>query len=922
MFLLSGAPGVAPAAQQGSPIHQAAGADPQRVMPASQSQPGIPNAVIPTSRGMAASHMVPPAQPASTPGGYPASAANQSPMVTMAPTQPYQSPMLPQAPVQVPPHMAASAPAMQPHIPAPRPAMQPHVPAPNAQQGPPTGHNMVLRQDSTNTVSAVDTPIAAAGQQTMDGHASRHHGAILAGHPVGQYPNSRPSQMYVASNNPEIYASGVHQHNYQSGMNIQQLPPANQPQGSLSGPGQHSIPNLSSVPSAVSQYNHSNIGYYSQPSMSNQSISGGQSISNMGGSQPGQQMPHLTDQYVQPSSISQVPPSVSQYQNYQATSQQSAPMYQTPSSQAVASQQQQYVPGYQAPTSAYPDSGSYPEGVGRPNAGPPVNVSQQAGGSPQHKPMYNTQQQPQQYVNQQQPQYSNLQQPQQQTINPQQPLQQTINPQQPQQQMINPQQSQQYSQQIVNQQSPQVNHQQQSQQSMIQQQQPSSHQYQQQHNYPGVLPGQGQMSPHGMQHSNQQQQPPTQNMSTVSQPQQVSAVHPPQQPGVNQLRTSQNQSPQIYGQQNVQGTSQMAIVNQQESSQQQNINMQAGLQAPYIPVQNQSPGSNAVMPQQTTMASIPNQQQVYSNQSNNAQNIAGPQQGLPPNQAYQQQPNTNLQGQVGYNTNLPSNQIVPGQSMQNALRPVTFQPVMTSQGQQMYPSQPSPANQQPDSGTPGVLSQNASGQQQAFILAQGPSQMGANISGAMVQGQHLQPMGPQGVSNSTTPMVPKQAAMPQTSSVSAMPMDLPASINSSANILKPAKLHRQNSDPNASSLDDILSSSPENARDATIPNPVLTPKVLTAQEIQQQKEEAMKTQRKQPPKDPYQDKEVLSRFVAEVEKFEKTMSTLSTPTLKGTSHLDVVWKVSNNVVSLILSGTINEGKPSLVRHGTCNDCGV
>lgn len=121
----------------------------------------------------------------------------------------------------------------------------------------------------------------------------------------------------------------------------------------------------------------------------------------------------------------------------------------------------------------------------------------------------------------------------------------------------------------------------------------------------------------------------------------------------------------------------------------------------------------------------------------------------------------------------------------------------------------------------------------------------------------------------------------------------PPQQHGSPQILHPSRLSRQWSGSTASSLDDILSSSPENVRESTIPDSMLTPQVLTPQEIQQQKEEAMKNNAiKQALKqDPYQDKDTLDKFVTEVEKFEKMVDGLYKPTLNGPSPLDSIWKV-------------------------------
>lgn len=109
-------------------------------------------------------------------------------------------------------------------------------------------------------------------------------------------------------------------------------------------------------------------------------------------------------------------------------------------------------------------------------------------------------------------------------------------------------------------------------------------------------------------------------------------------------------------------------------------------------------------------------------------------------------------------------------------------------------------------------------------------------------------------------------------------------------------LSRQLSSSTTSSLDDILSSSPDALRDTTPQDTVLTPKILTAQELQQQKEEAMKLHDlQQQPKDPFTVKETLDKFVTEVERFEKVVENLCKPRLSGPSHLVTEWKVSQSL---------------------------
>lgn len=93
-----------------------------------------------------------------------------------------------------------------------------------------------------------------------------------------------------------------------------------------------------------------------------------------------------------------------------------------------------------------------------------------------------------------------------------------------------------------------------------------------------------------------------------------------------------------------------------------------------------------------------------------------------------------------------------------------------------------------------------------------------------------------------------------------------------------------------SSLDELLSSSPEGSKHTAIPDPIITPKVLTDQEKQQQKEEAVKKGAiVEKVKDPYENSSVLNKFVSDVEAFGKFVDDLSI-TILGISRLDTVWK--------------------------------
>ena len=107
----------------------------------------------------------------------------------------------------------------------------------------------------------------------------------------------------------------------------------------------------------------------------------------------------------------------------------------------------------------------------------------------------------------------------------------------------------------------------------------------------------------------------------------------------------------------------------------------------------------------------------------------------------------------------------------------------------------------------------------------------------------------------------------------------------------------------SSSLDDLLSSSPERSRNGSPlrSKDVLKPKVITEQEIREQREEQIKNSLKQSlTHDPYIDQEVLNRFVVEVEKYEKFVETMTKETLSGPTPLDKEWKVKCLVLREVL----------------------
>lgn len=71
---------------------------------------------------------------------------------------------------------------------------------------------------------------------------------------------------------------------------------------------------------------------------------------------------------------------------------------------------------------------------------------------------------------------------------------------------------------------------------------------------------------------------------------------------------------------------------------------------------------------------------------------------------------------------------------------------------------------------------------------------------------------------------------------------------------------------------------------------IITPQVLTDQERQLQKEEALKNLAIVPASEPYASQGALNKLLADVETFGKFVDELSV-TILGVSRLDTVWKV-------------------------------
>ncbi|XP_053386604.1 tyrosine-protein phosphatase non-receptor type 23-like [Mercenaria mercenaria] len=247
--------------------------------------------------------------------------------------------------------------------------------------------------------------------------------------------------------------------------------------------------------------------------------------------------------------------------------------------------------------------------------------------------------------------------------------------------------------------------------------------------------------------------------------------------------------------------------------------------------------------------------------------------------------------QLNQTGSLPPMQQIPQQGQmsnkQSVLQPEVLKPTLPSglgQGQTS-----SPQNQQ------NLYSSQGQGQNIQPPLQQQPVQP---------QGQPVtpiyQPVSPmhgnyqQGQQRPPSPAVPivtqqghiKTQDVKPTSSVEVKPSQ-PQRQKSHQSAARNISVDRQLS--TASSLDEILSSSPDARTESA--ESVLAPKVLTAQEIQQQKEDQLKNSSLHiQPKDPYKDKSKLDRFVAEVEKLAKFVEGFEKPLCSGPTPLDVVWK--------------------------------
>ncbi|XP_074662602.1 tyrosine-protein phosphatase non-receptor type 23-like [Tubulanus polymorphus] len=105
------------------------------------------------------------------------------------------------------------------------------------------------------------------------------------------------------------------------------------------------------------------------------------------------------------------------------------------------------------------------------------------------------------------------------------------------------------------------------------------------------------------------------------------------------------------------------------------------------------------------------------------------------------------------------------------------------------------------------------------------------------------------------------------------------------------ELNRQTS--TTSSTDDLLSSSPD-LRDVASNASVLTPKVLTEEDLKREKEEKLRNTICSQKSDPLADNLLLDKFVWEVEQFRKHVCNMVHRDEQGGSEFDKIWKELND----------------------------
>ncbi|XP_071112236.1 tyrosine-protein phosphatase non-receptor type 23-like [Haliotis cracherodii] len=434
----------------------------------------------------------------------------------------------------------------------------------------------------------------------------------------------------------------------------------------------------------------------------------------------------------------------------------------------------------------------------------------------------------------------------------------------------------------------------QSQGQMQQQQQPVAAQQQVYQHYPGQA-----STPYTQAGYNMQQQQPTIASSQT--------FVPPQQPGVaatsgyysqqqqKQPMNSYNPSFQTQQTQQTRMPSQTQVYPQSTNQAPQQYQTQPRGPQP-VPIRPQANYPN-VQPAQSALGQVQPSQGYRMQPSVNQQ----PQQQMNQQMRFQQ-PQTSV-GQYQYNQQgqtLPntysSQQGVPGQQApQMSQGPYPQQQPVRPSGGYTQPATQPPMTYPVGQGAPGpqgfnqqIIPQTGQTNQMSRAQPQPPMQyqpvlqptQAAALPNQVAGSSQPAPQSP--VTSHPVPLHPTQSSQ----GAPAQTPSLHPGQQQNQGLVNPPNLSRQ-----SSSLDEILSSSPESAKDSSIPAPVIAPKVLTAQEIQQQKEEARKNKDIfEPPKEPYSSGCELNKFVSDVEAFGKLVDELTMANVMGQTKLDSIWK--------------------------------
>ncbi|KAI8775935.1 tyrosine-protein phosphatase non-receptor type 23 isoform X3 [Biomphalaria glabrata] len=229
-------------------------------------------------------------------------------------------------------------------------------------------------------------------------------------------------------------------------------------------------------------------------------------------------------------------------------------------------------------------------------------------------------------------------------------------------------------------------------------------------------------------------------------------------------------------------------------------------------------------------------------------------------------------------------QITPMPQQLGQIAPISQSNQVPPQSRQlMTPPQSQPFSQQPQPTHIQTLPAHPFQQQPVALGHYGgqpvlqPQGFTSNISTVPAQpAVHQQmppPLQPSSMSTAVRPSTPVQAITQPPAAVSHGP-STPTSPTTNR-----ISVSRQ-----SSSLDDILSSSPNGVKDT-----IITPQVLTDQERQLQKEEALKNQAVSQTTEPYSSQSSLKKLLEDVEAFGKFVDELSI-TILGVSRLDTLWK--------------------------------